>query len=85
MTQLSVLAKPARTSYSGDDRSISAYWFECSIGVVGVFLFMASIASLPVTGGLALGVGSDRHPGPYRCLLWRSICLCLTPQLSDNG
>ena len=56
MTQLSVLAKPARTSYSGDDQSISAYWFECSIGVVGVFLFMASIASLPVTGGLALGV-----------------------------
>ena len=56
MTQLSVLAKPARTSYSGDDRSISAYWFECSIGVVGVFLFMASIASLPVTGGFALGV-----------------------------
>ena len=56
MTQLTVLAKPARTSYSGDDQSISAYWVECSIGVVGVALFMASIASLPVTGGFALGV-----------------------------
>ena len=56
MTQLTVLAKAARSSFSVDYHSISAYWFECCLGVVGVVLFMASIASLPVTGGLALGV-----------------------------
>ena len=57
MTQLSVLTKPARTSYSGDDQSISAYWFECSLGVVGVVLFMASIASCPSLAGSHLGCG----------------------------
>ena len=54
MTQLAVLAKPARTTYSGEDQ-VSAYWFECSLAVVGGALFMATIL-FPPLGGAALAV-----------------------------
>ena len=55
MTQPTVLAKPARTTYSGDDEVVSAYWFECSLAVLGGILFMGAILT-PAAAGLALGV-----------------------------
>ena len=55
MTQPTVLAKPARTTYTGERQFVSAYSFECSLALAGASLFMATIL-FPPLGGAALAV-----------------------------